>query len=76
MPYAAGLRRVDLPFGDLRFLFTAALLFRDGRVARVRKRPEGAAAVAASRTLVLTVSGSVARFSVISWVALVSVPAA
>ncbi|MGA8503655.1 MAG: hypothetical protein WB683_19035 [Candidatus Sulfotelmatobacter sp.] len=76
MLYATDLPRDDLPFGDLWFLFTAALVFRDGLPAPVRERSDGAATAAAPRTLVLTVSGSVARFSVISWVALVSVPAA
>jgi hypothetical protein len=62
---------------NLRFLFTAAPLFlRCVRTEPTRERFAGAAALAASRTLVLTVSGNAARLSVSSWVALVSVPAA
>ena len=75
--YAAGLRRGCLTLGDLRFLLTAALPFkRCVRLGRTRWRFIGAAVLAVSRTLVLTFSGSAARFSVSSWVALVSVPAA
>jgi len=72
---AAGLRREDLILGDLGSLFTAALPFTR-RVRPPGARFAGAAALAALRPLVLTASGSAARFSVSSWLALVSAPAA
>ena len=75
--YAADLRRDGLPAGDFRFLLTAVPPFlRCVRAARARECFSDAAALAALRILVLTVSGSAAKFTVSSWVALVSVPAA
>lgn len=76
----------DLPLGDFRFFALAALFAIGARAAgrvfflgcRVLagERPADVATLAASRTFVVTFSGSAERFSANSIVTLVSVPAA